>query len=438
MRRHFIWFFASALLAGCTTQPIPNDFGLPRAIEFCTEGGPVDSIDALPATLTLADAVAESIRHDAALQAALARLHSAMADARQSRLLPNPVLSIVARFPSGGGSPTIEAGLTAELLALFAKPHQINSADHRLRAAGSEVLTVALDLIAQTQERFISIQSIDAELSALERQQALVNRLLSGARARVQAGESSRLDVLSLDAERVQSESALLDAQSRLTDERLALARLLGRPSADVGWTVTPWTAPADASLDEASLIKQAMEHRPEVQSRRWELAAMNDDAAMAKWPLEGGEVGVDAEREDGDWSVGPSVALPIPIFDFGQARRQKAAAAQAEARHELIRAQRQVIEETRRAIATARSSRASLAKVRDELIPLLERRQEQVSAAYQVGEANITTVLLGERELQTARARLIELEQRVAMSHVRLSRAIGVPIEIPDERRNP
>lgn len=441
MRYSLFCLLAPVLFAGCANQPIPDNLGIPEAIQFRSEGEPVDVVDALPAALHLSDAVMEAVRHDPSLQASLARLYLAISDAKQSRLLPNPVLSIVARFPSGGGSPTIEAGLTAELLGLLNRPNQINAADHRLRAAGADVLTTTLDLIAQTQERFIAVQSIEAELAALERQQALVTRLLSGARARVEAGESSRVDVLSLDAERVQSESAILDAQSRRRDERLALARLMGRPSGEIEWNLTPWTAPPDA-VDEALLIPKALEHRPEVQSHRWELAALNDDAASANWPINLGDVGVDAERDGGEWSVGPSVALPIPIFDFGQSRRQKAAAAQAQARHELVRAQREVIEETRRATAHVRSSRAALAKVRDELIPLLERRQEQITSAYQLGEANITTVLLGERELQTARARLIELEQRVAMSHVRLSRAIGIPVELNErlneQRRNP
>ena len=44
---------------------------------------------------------------------------------------------------------------------------------------------------------------------------------------------------------------------------------------------------------------------------------------------------GLDTER-DSDWSLGPSIALPLPIFDSGEARRAKARAQAIAARQRL------------------------------------------------------------------------------------------------------
>jgi cobalt-zinc-cadmium efflux system outer membrane protein len=409
--------------------------GVSEPIEYSTVGLPVDATDAAPDALTLPNALGSALRNDPRLQAAMARLRAAVADARQTRLLPNPVLTVVLRFPEGGGSATIEAGLTAELLGLLQRPRQISAADNRLRAAAAEVLTAALDLVLDVQQRYAAVQSLEAQRLNLEARRELVTRLLESARARVRAGESSRLDVLPLDTARLQIDAEVQEVQAELTDQRLALARLLGSPSGDAQWKLTPWGPPDLAEPNEQAWINAALENRPEVQALRWELAALDDDAASAGWPLlEGAEAGVDSERDDGTWSVGPSVSTPLPILDWGQARRDKATALQIEARHKLVQTQREVIEQVRRALASVRMNRQSLEIVRAQLIPLLERRHDQTSQAYQVGETNITLVLLAEQELQEARAKAIAIERKLATAYAGLYRAAGgaMAVSIP------
>src|SRR5688500_2394460 len=102
-----------ALAGGCARRrpPIPDiDAQLPSAagvadgaIVFRTEGDPTDADGpADPGTLTPDEAVRLTLVNNPQVQAAIARLRSALADARQSRLLPNPMLSVVYRFPEGG------------------------------------------------------------------------------------------------------------------------------------------------------------------------------------------------------------------------------------------------------------------------------------------------------------------------------------------------
>jgi outer membrane protein TolC len=440
-------------LTGCAATPAPDPqaqiahaTGVDAVIEFRTVGLPIDSAEPSANTLTLNDAMTTALRQDPALQAALARMQAALADAQQTRLLPNPLLSVVVRFPEGGGKPTVEAGLTAELLALLARPRQISAADNRLRAAAAEVLTTALDLISNVQQCYAAAGSIDAQLANLAQRRDVVKRLLESARARVQAGESSRLDTLPLETSLVQIEAEILETQAERVDQRLALARLLGRPSEEAQWTLLPWQPMNLASTEERRWIAAALEHRPEVQAQRWELAALDDEAANVGWALlDGSDVGVDSEHDPGIWSVGPSISIPLPVFDWGQTRRDKANALQVEARHKLVQIQREVIEQVRRALASVRLNQQSLQLVRTQLIPLLERRHEQTSQAYRLGESDITTVFLAEQELQEARAKAIAIERRLLTAYAELYRAVGGPGVAPaittttqPETRNP
>jgi outer membrane protein TolC len=400
------------------------------AIQFRAHGMPTDAAEenGRRAKLTLDDAVRSTLTNDPAVQVALAQTQVALADARQARLLPNPILSVAFRFPESGGKPVIEAALAADLVSLLTKPRQVSAADRRLRAASSEALTTVLDTLADVQERYVTVQALDAQAIALQDRERLIRRLLELARARVQAGESSRLDVITLDTERASLDVEITQSALERREQRLALARLMGDPSSRADWELMPWAQLERVPASEFEWVAAALKHRPEIQAHYWELAALGDDLAIARLgALEGSAVGVDSERDD-QWSVGPSVTVPMPLLDWGQARRAKVQAQRIEARHRLTQTRRQVIEEVRRAVESLRASQAALEMVRTELIPLADQRRGQAEASYKNGFADITAILLAEQDAQGARAKLIELQQKVSSAHFRLQRAAGGP----------
>jgi outer membrane protein TolC len=254
-----------------------------------------------------------------------------------------------------------------------------------------------------------------------------VDRLLELARARQAAGEGTPLDVLTLQAQRVELEAEIGDRELERRTQRLTLSRLMGQPSGAADWAVSPWSPPG-RSAAESEWVAAALERRPEVQAKQWELAAREEELAQTRFaPWDDTSAGVASERQDG-WSVGPSLNMPLPVFDMGQARRATAAAAMAGARHELTQARRAVIEEVRQAHVTLLASQRNLDRVRDELIPLQQRRLDQAEAQYRAGQTDITTLFLAEQELRAARAKQVELERRTSESLIRLQRAVGGP----------
>lgn len=407
-------------------EQIARAAGMPDAIAFDMTGGTVDIEAPLAAELPLAAAARLALSHDPRVQAALARVRAALAESKQTRLLPNPVLSVALRFPEGGGKPQIDAGLSADLISLLRRPRQISAADKRLHAAAAEAVVVALDVVAEVEETYAEAQSQEAQLAVLDQQIKLNDRLLQLAKDRLEAGESARLDVLTLDAQRVELETDAVERRADRTDRRLVLARLIGRPSHDVDWTLD---APASAtrwSGDERIWVQSALERRPEIQARQWELAALGDDVALAQLAaFDGTELGVDAER-DGKWSVGPAVSAPITIFDWGQARRDKAEAQRVEARHRATEVRRQVVEDVRRAVARLVAAQAALDKVESQLLPLQQLRHEQVEQAYREGLADVTALLVAEQDLLASRGKHVDARRDAALALVRLHRAVG------------
>lgn len=428
---------AAATGAGCSGSAprldVPSAIGaavgLESAIEFRVEGGPLDEPSVLDSgpTLTIAEAVRRGATSDPAIQAALARVRAALADAKQARLLPNPVLSLALRFPESGGRPSIEASLAQDLLSLLRRPREASAADNLLREAAAEALVVALDSVAEVQDRYAAVQALDGLLPILERRRGIVEDLLKQEQARLDAGEGTRQDLATLRTQLIEIEVEIAERRRERRDERLRLARLIGEPSSPADWTLDPWSAPRPLSAAEDEWIETALAHRPEVEAIRWRLAALGDRLALAGLlPFEGAEAGVDAERDGGEWAIGPALAAPVPIFDMGQARRERATAEIIEARHDLTRASRLVVEDVRRAYEALVRTEANLARVREELIPLQEERRALAEAAFRNGLTDITSLFLAEQDLQAAFAQAIELEREATLAQVRLRRAVG------------
>lgn len=425
-----------SLLTGCVSIPrerpdltttASRATGLDNAISFKTDT-PADGTSTISSgdVLTMQMALRHALSTSPEVRAAMARVRVAEADADQTELLPNPILTVVFRFPTTGARPVIEAGLAGDLIALLKRPGQIEATYDRLRAAGSESLTAVLDAVAEVQAKYISVQSLDALMPVLEERRNLLGRLLQLAENRLKQGEGTSLDVTTLNSQRLELEVEIAEKRLERRRERLALTRLMGDPHGEVEWKVEPWAMPSAVMATAQEWVRTALQNRPEIAAQTWELAALGVDVRLTRFaPFDGGDVGIASER-DNVWTLGPAVSTPLPIFDWGQAKRAKAVALRAEARQKLVKAHRQVVQEVRTAYSDFTGTAAAVELVRTQLLPSQERRRSQTEAAYRAGQTDITALILADQDLQAARAKLIELEQKTAQSFVQLQRAVG------------
>jgi outer membrane protein TolC len=429
--RRLIPCLLTATLAACQA-PAPDIArdaatltGLENAITF--RQYPDDHAPVPSDTLSLADAVRHALANDPRLQIALAKIRTAHADAAQARLLPNPILNIDLRFPTQAGSNTaVEATLSADLLALLQKPGLIAAADKRLRAAASDALTVTLDLLEEVQESYAAVASADAEIANAQSRLDILRRLRTLAAERVAAGEGTRLDTLTLDAQLAQAALDLADLRQSATQDRLHLARLLGTPRDPAQWHLTSPDLPPATLAPESLWIDLALDRRPEIAAKRWELLALGDDLKAASFsPFTGGEVGVHLEH-DPEYRVGPNIAVPLPIFDWGQASRAKLTAQRIAARHDLAQQQQEIIQDVRSAYASYRHASDALATTQDTLLPLQREQLNLAQRTYRAGESDLTTLLLAESELQSSLSREIELREKRFVAALKLQRAAG------------
>lgn len=376
------------------------------------------------ARLELADALQRAVRSDAAIQAALARVRAALAESRQARTFANPILGFVLRW--GHGRPEIEASLTESLLAVLQAPRRARLADSELQRAAAEALTTALDTAARLQQRYVEAQAADRLVPLLAERRDVLAKMVDIAASRARLGEGAQSDVATLTAQRMTLETTLASAQLAQRELRLQLAHCIGEPLAAADWPLADWAAPKDAQNGEAAWLRTALEYRPELAAIGWHLAALGEEQASARWSrwLDA-SLGVDAQRTP-DWAIGPALSLPIPLFDGGGAASDKVAAERAAVAHELTGAVRTVCEEVRRAFAAAEALRRNLRRVHDELIPLQEQRRDQVQRAFELGQLDLSAVLLAEHDLLASRAEALDLARDLCLAWIRLQRAAG------------
>src|SRR6185295_11164284 len=192
-------------------------------LAFHEERLQVDDDEPLPERLTLEEAVRRSVTKSPDVQAALARTRRALAQADQARLLPNPIVDVAFRFVDGGGAPQIDVGLTAELVALLTRRQRAGAADARLEAAAHEVVMKALDVVAAVRVEFAEVQALVRRDELLAERLRFFDRLLTTARAKLDVGEGIRLDVLTLEAQRLELE---LEREGRDAELEVARRRL--------------------------------------------------------------------------------------------------------------------------------------------------------------------------------------------------------------------
>ncbi|MCE9618753.1 MAG: TolC family protein [Planctomycetes bacterium] len=438
---------AALLAAGCQSnapQPTAEEsialaIGTKDAVVFRDEGGPLDEPSHTGA-LSASDALRLAVTTDPSLQAALARVRVAMADADQARLLPNPVLTIA--YMWGPGLPQVQVSLMEELIQCLQIPRKASAADNRLARAAADAVTVALDVVVELQSRYAAVQAGDQLIPLLEDRLSLLNKLAQVARNRLDAGEGVRSDVTTLSAQRVALEVEIADARLKRREDRLRLARLIGEPSSAGEWKLDSWSAPALEAHAESQWVNAALLHRPEVQAVTWQLAALGDEYALANLaPWESLSVGAQTQRDDQSFFTGPALSTPIPIFDTGSAKRARAEAEQMEARHNLTLARRKVVEEVRVAYQALAGNLANLRRVQMELVPLQQQRRQEAEDAYQAGQTDVTTVFLAEQDLETSLAKSVDIELQAILSLMRLQRAVGgpgvTPVVAPVETAN-
>lgn len=401
-----------------------------RAPGVAVGAGDAEREPTLPATVSLAngldedEAVSVALWNSPAFQADLAQLSVARADLAEAGALPNPMLTML--FPLG---PHQLAGyLLLPLSALVQRPTRVKAAQRDVERVANSLVQSGLDLIRDA--RVAHAEALAAGERARARAELVVlwresERL---AQARVDAGDTSRLERDAVHAEMLLAADLSARAEQDATIARLRLRQLLGVSTDTLpDETVLAAAAEREPPTGTAALVREALAARPDL--RAAELAV---EAAGKRLGLERARVFQGLLRVDGQLDAQgfhPSVGfhqLELPVFNWnpGGRGRAKAELQRALARYAQVR--QQIVAEVATAELQARQAHKSLQRWRAELLPTLERASGATTSSFRAGNESYVVVVDANRRLQDARLRGIDLRADLRRALAHLDRSVG------------
>jgi outer membrane protein, heavy metal efflux system len=354
--------------------------------------------------LTVEGAVAIALLNNRRLQATYEELGVAQAEVVQAGLLANPLLDGDVKFPEGGGGTKVELSITQNFLDLFLIPLRKKVAEAEFETTKLRVTAEVIAAVAQARETLLEYQAAEQTLEMRRSVAAATEASYDLAQRLRAAGNNTDLDLAQERALYEQAKIDLATAEVEVLDARERVNVALGLWGTDTRWTAAHRLPEIPESDDQAL---EDVERRAVQSSIDLLIARQQVEATAQRFGIRRSfglfpeaELGVAFEREpDGAHEIGPAFALPIPLFDQGQA-------ATAAARAELERARQEFYATAVEVRSAARSTRnrllAARAKAnyyRQVILPLRRDITERTQLQYNAMQIGAFQLLLAKQD---------------------------------------
>ena len=361
----------------------------------------------LAGTLSADEAIQVALLNNRELQAVYAELGVAQADVVQAGLLANQVFDGAVLFPVAGGPATLDLSVAVGFLDVFYRPLRRRVATARFEEAKLQVTGAVLDFAATVRAAYYRHQADEQRLELLETIVQALTVSFDVTKRLYAAGNITDLDRAReralLEEQRVQLRAAEVTARQ----SRAQLNSLMGLWGEETAWQIERRLpdVPAD-TLPLEGLERHALVQSLDLASARQRLVVGGEQLGVSRATLliPESSLGAGAEREEGEWKVGPTLELPLPLLTRGQGRLGRAVA-------EFRRAEQEYYALGVRLRATARLVKERLQGAedrarytRDIVLPLRERIVRETQLQYNAMQLGVFDLLRArEQQIQAA-----------------------------------
>lgn len=319
---------------------------------------------------------------------------------------------VQAAYDLGGGRTSL--GVSQALSLGAEAPLERQGARAELRAAQAQLDRARLSAAATARRLYAEASVAVGRRRVAEEAVSLTERLTSAVSAKLDAGEASQLDLRLAHLAHVQSATWLLSALEEEGEALRSLAACLQQPVAPQRLgadplAVAPWVAEAPGEgrrSDVRAALAQAEEARIEAR-----LAGRRAAPPVV--------VGAFFEQEGEVAWAGPTLSIPIPLFNRGQEARGQAegAARSAELAGGAAAARAQAEIDT--AQARVEAAEAALAGLEETLGAEAGAALTSIRLGYDAGELDLPTALLLQRQALEGESAAIVLRGQVAAARI-------------------
>lgn len=419
--------------------------------------------------LSVDEAVQVALLNRRSFHAAFQEIGASRADVVQSQLISNPAVSLLFKFPEGGGRSRIEFGLAQELVDLWQIPVRRRIAEAQLQQTIAAVVLAGVELANETRTQYYRLLSLEAGEKVASESIAIAEKSVAFIETQHKAGEASQLDVNLAGAEVIDVRLELIAIEKDRTSARIDLARTIGLINADRNWPLTD-DLPAPVQLPSLErLMTTARSERMDVQIASFELGQAEHELVQTylqifpsvslglamerteRRAIPGRKILADTARESIaneaftlpeiqskaerdaerqgiiDLVMGPSFDVTLPIWDQNRAQIAKARFQVAKKRKEY----EDVLEAVRHEVEQARTAAEQSARLirffEKDALPLAEQTARGARSLFERGEESLLVLLQSQKSLVSRRRAYIEGLGEYAATLAALEKAVGV-----------
>jgi cobalt-zinc-cadmium efflux system outer membrane protein len=436
---------AAGFLAGCAAQSAGNGFEAVKS-EVSSRSGYVVQWRGVSADDTAVDNSIHTMLHqplsadqtvqiallnNRMLQATYEDLGLAQADLVQAGLLKNPIFSAGFRFPFTSPKKTyLDLSVEEDFIDVLFVPARMKVAATAFEQAKARLTSAVMQLAADTRLAYFEYQAAEQmrELrkTILEAQSASYD----AAKRLHEVGNTDDLSLLGEQSQYDQARLALAMADEAVSDAREHLTELMGLWGADTQWTIEGRLPELpENEADPHGLETLAVRQRADLRAARQDVLVQAQTLGFTKDTrfLASLSLGPEAEREtDGQWRVGPSLSLPVPIFDQGQATVARAESLLRQSQQRYFALAVSIRSQVRAARTRMYNARDRVEFYRRDVLPVQQKLLQQSQLQYNGMLLGVFQLLQVRRDQIEAGSEYVNALHDYWRARTELERAIG------------
>ncbi len=386
----------------------------------------------LKRSLTADTAVQIALLSNRGLQAAYNELGIADSIRVQQSLPPNPSFSI-SRI-SGSVETEIDRQIVGSILALATLPVRTEIAADRFRQAQLFAALETLRVAAKTRRAYYRAVATQELVDLLAQANSAADTATQLAKRLGESGAMNKLDQAREQVFYADLTTQAATARQRATTAREQLIRSLGLWGNDLAFAL-PKSLPALPKRPRTlpAVEQEAVSHRVDLQIARIELDTLAKSYGLTQATrfinvLDAGYADkVIKNKETGEHirDRGFTVALEVPLFDFGEARLREAEQTYMQAVNRLAEKAINVRSEARDAYRNYRSTYDIAAHYQREVLPLRKIISNEMMLRYGAMQVDVFSLLAEARQRIAANSAAAEAQRNFWLANADLSAAI-------------
>ena len=381
-----------------------------RLLLLC--GSLAASLIAQTETLTIDQAVRETIDKNLNLFAEKYNIPVAEARVLQARLRPNPVLSLGWDYIDAlgtGFNPANAAGPTEGNARVDFVIERGGKRERRIEVAENAKSVAQLNLLNTTRQLVFDVQSAFVDVLLAKESVALaqenlksLNGIVEINTARVRSGDLAKVEMVRSRVAALQFQNAVRQAELRLRQARNKLALLIGRvalgDNVDVGGPLR---------RDQAQVLlpdiqQQSVKLRPDLEALRRDQARSQADLRLqiAQGKVDftvGAQYHRQYDNATGN-ALGVFFSAPLPVFNRNQGEIERARREMQQIEVRIRALQASIANDVQNAWQQYATSRELLENIEKEMLEQAREVRQTTEYSYRRGEASLVEFLDAQR----------------------------------------